>query len=93
VRSEILFGRIRPATMLVVRRCSSCIWCVFSVDTACARAGQMLLAAAPALVARSLTAAWHSRLRAIGATAMLVAFVIGVPTTMIDAQRTRRRRR
>ena len=85
--AEIPFGRIRPALVLVVLSLLLMYLVRLRVDTAWVpfRAGQMLLAAAPALVARGLAAAWDSRLRWVGATAIVVAFVIGVPTTAIDA--------
>jgi hypothetical protein len=86
-RAEIPFARIRPALVLVVLSLLLMYLVRLRVDTAWVpfRAGQMLLAAAPAIVARGLAAAWDSKLRSVGIMAIALLFVVGVPTTAIDA--------
>jgi hypothetical protein len=87
-RTEAPLGRVLPALVIVVLSLLIMHLVRLRVDTAWVpfRAGQMLLVAVPALVARGLVALWDSRrLRWAGVAAIAVAFVIGAPTTAIDA--------
>jgi hypothetical protein len=88
VRAEVPLSRVLPALVLVCLALLAMYLVRLRVDTAWVpfRAGQILLVAVPALVARGLAAVWDSRrLRLAGIAAMVLAFVIGVPTTVIDA--------
>ena len=88
MRSPIHFSRILPAAALLIVSLGLMYLVRLKVDTAWVpfRAGQMLLVAAPALVARGLVALWGSPARRVAATAIVVvAFAIGLPTTLIDA--------
>ena len=87
-RAEVPLSRVLPALVLVCVALLVMYLVRLRVDTAWMpfRAGQMLLVAVPALVARGLAALWDSgRLRWAGVAAIVLAFVIGVPTTAIDA--------
>jgi hypothetical protein len=87
-RAEVPFGRVLPAIVLVGLALLVMYLVRLRVDTAWVpfRAGQMLLVAVPALVARGLAALGGlRRLRWAGVAAIVLAFVIGVPTTVIDA--------
>jgi hypothetical protein len=88
VRSPVAFSRVLPALMLVSLSLALMYLVRLRVDTAWVpfRAGQMLLVAAPALVARALVYLWSGgATRWIAVTAFVAAFVIGLPTTVIDA--------
>jgi hypothetical protein len=82
-------GRLRtvvPAVVLIVVSLLVMYLVRLRVDVAWVpfRAGQMLLVAIPALVARAVATLADSR-RALAAVAIAILFVIGTPTTIIDA--------
>jgi hypothetical protein len=88
VRSRIPFTRVLPAFALVALSLALMYLVRLKVDVAWVpfRAGQMLLVAAPALVARGLVYFWNGGAkRWLAAAAIVIAFVIGLPTTAIDA--------
>jgi hypothetical protein len=88
VRTHAPLIRALPALVLVVLALLVMHLVRLRVDTAWVpfRAGQILLVAAPALVSRALAALWDSRrLRWGGAAAIALVFLIGIPTTAIDA--------
>lgn len=88
VRSPVPFTRVVPALMLVSLSLLLMYLVRLRVDTAWVpfRAGQMLLVASPALIARGLVSMGNGgATRWIAAVAMVAAFVIGLPTTVIDA--------
>jgi hypothetical protein len=86
--SPVPFRRILPATVLCAVSLALMYLVRLSVDQAWVpfRAGQMLLVAVPALVARGIAAGWEvPRLRPLAAGALVLLFAIGTPTTIIDA--------
>jgi hypothetical protein len=87
VRSQGPLSRVLPALVLVIVSLLLMYLVRLRVDPAWVpfRAGQMLLVAAPALVARSLAAFWGSPPTRGASLAVIAAlFAIGVPTTAID---------
>jgi hypothetical protein len=87
-RTNAPFSRALPALVVVVLALLAMHLLRLRVDTAWVpfRAGQMLLVAVPALVARGLAALWDSpRQRWATVVVVVLAFVIGAPTTAIDA--------
>jgi hypothetical protein len=88
VRSPVPFWRILPATVLIVLSLLLMYLVRLHVDAAWVpfRAGQMLLVAVPAIIARGIVALWNAPRWRIASTAAIVAmFAIGLPTTAIDA--------
>ena len=88
VRSSVAFARVVPAIALVLASLGLMYLVRLRVDAAWVpfRAGQMLLAAAPALIARALISSRGSpAIRWSTAAVLGAAFVTGLPTTVIDA--------
>jgi hypothetical protein len=88
-RTETPLTRVLPALALVILALGVMHLVRLRVDTAWVpfRAGQILLVAIPALIARGLTAIRHlPTVRLAGAAATIAAFAIGLPTTVIDAR-------
>ena len=88
LKTSIPFRRMLPAAALGIVSLVLMYLVRLRVDEAWVpfRAGQMLLVAIPALVARAIAAGWEApRLRPAAAFALAALFAIGTPTTIVDA--------
>jgi len=75
----ILLSATALAVMFLVRLRVDVAWVPF-------RAGQMFLVAAPALIGHALAVAWQRpALRLVAAASIAILFVLGLPTTIVDA--------
>lgn len=79
-------GSILPASIVVALSLFLLYFVRLSVDLSWVgfRAGQMILAAAPALVARFLAWGWYGGRRSLTAVAFVAALAAGIPTVVID---------
>lgn len=92
VTGSIPVGRMFPAIALCAVSLAMMYLVRLSVDQAWIpfRAGQMLLVAVPALVARGIAGGWDvPRLRPLAVLAVVGLFVVGTPTTLVDAYNAR----